>query len=94
MGREYCAYCERVGCDGDCIERRLDVLYDSAVELMIPHATTDVLGELKRLRRHIDRGIGPANGHPFHRQFIDALIDEAMVRTEKANADSTESEES
>ena len=65
--------------------RRLDAVYDAAVELMIPHSTTDVLGDLKRMRQHIDRGVGPANGHPFHRQFIDALIDEATLRLGDAN---------
>jgi len=80
MGRDYCAYCERVGCDGDCVERRLDVIYEAAVELMIPYATADVLNDLKQVRRGLDSGAGPANGNPFHRQFVDVLIDEATVR--------------
>lgn len=67
MGRDYCAYCERVGCDGDCVERRLDTIYEAAVELMIPHATTDVLGDFRRLRRHVDTG--------------NALIDETTKKT-------------
>lgn len=62
--------------------RRLKQLYESAVALMIPHATTDVLGDHKRLRRQIGSRVGPANGHPFHQQFLDALIDEATAQLE------------
>lgn len=80
MGRDYCSYCERVGCEGDCLESRLEFLYDAAVELMLPHATTDILGDLKRLRQHIVSGAGPANGNPFHVQLLDTLIDETMLR--------------
>jgi hypothetical protein len=73
--------------DVPLVVRRLDALYEAAVELMIPHATTDVLGDLTRLRRYVDAGAGPANGHPFHWQFLEALIDEATLRAQEANID-------
>ena len=54
------------------LSQRLDAVYESAVELMIPYATirTDVLRDLKRLRHSID-----------------VLIDETTLRLDRKDGE-------
>ena len=67
------------------LSRRLDAVYESSIELMIPYVSMDLVRDLGCLRRDIDNWQGDYQENNRYRQLVEVLIRETRVRIEEAN---------